>query len=60
MASACAVAAIVLTLRHDFDKAFIVAAVGAVAWFLNYRVQVRERLTLQDAREEELRSDEEE
>ncbi len=29
-------------LRRDFDKAFVVAALGAVAWFLNYRVQMRE------------------
>lgn len=63
MASACAVTAVVLTLRHEFEKAFIVAAVGAVCWFLNYRVQVRERLKLRDEasiKEEELSADEEE
>jgi len=31
-----------LLLRRDFDKAFVVAALGAVAWFLNYRAQMRE------------------
>jgi hypothetical protein len=34
--------ALVLLLRHDYDKAFISAALGAVAWFLSYRVQMRE------------------
>ena len=63
VASACAVVAVVLTVRHEFDKAFIAAALGAVSWFLNYRVQVRERLKLRDEatiREEELSADEEE
>ena len=29
-------------LRRDIDKAFVVAALGGVAWFLNYRTQLRE------------------
>jgi hypothetical protein len=33
--------ALVFLLRRDFDKAFILAAIGAVAWFLNYRVQMK-------------------
>ena len=28
--------------RRDFNTAFVVAALGAVSWFLNYRVQMRE------------------
>jgi uncharacterized membrane protein len=35
------VAAYFLLLR-DFDTAFVVAAAGAVAWFLNYRAQLKE------------------
>ena len=28
--------------RRDFDKAFVIAALGMVAWFLNYRAQMKE------------------
>ena len=28
--------------RRDFDTAFVVAALGMVAWFLNYRAQMKE------------------
>ena len=27
--------------RREFDRAFIAAALGVVAWFLNYRAQMR-------------------
>jgi hypothetical protein len=27
--------------RREFDKAFVVAAVGVLAWFLNYRAQMK-------------------
>lgn len=27
--------------RRDFDKAFVVAAFGVLAWFLNYRAQMK-------------------
>lgn len=27
--------------RRDFDTAFVIAAAGAVAWFLNYRAQMK-------------------
>ena len=30
-----------LLWRRDFDKAFVVAALGMVAWFLSYRVQMK-------------------
>jgi hypothetical protein len=43
----------VFLLRGDFDRAFVVAAVGMVAWFLNYRMQVREKLAAMDAAEKE-------
>lgn len=35
-------------LRRDLDKAFVVAALGIVAWFLNYRVQMRELIAKED------------
>jgi len=28
-------------LRRDFDTAFVIAALGMVAWFLNYRTQMK-------------------
>lgn len=40
VAGLCGVAAVVFVLRADYDKAFIAAALGAVAWFLNYRSQL--------------------
>ena len=40
----CGVAAVVFVVRDDYDKAFIAAALGAVAWFLNYRTRLRETL----------------
>lgn len=29
-------------LRRDFNTAFVIAALGMVAWFLNYRAQMKE------------------
>lgn len=34
--------------RRDFDKAFVMAALGMVAWFLNYRAQMKEITTAAD------------
>jgi membrane protein implicated in regulation of membrane protease activity len=44
------VAAYFLLLR-DFDTAFVVAAAGAVAWFLNYRAQLKEITSKADLEE---------
>jgi hypothetical protein len=41
-AAACGVVAAVLAVLRDFDEAFIAATIGAVCWFLNYRVQMKE------------------
>ena len=41
IAGLCGVCATVFFLQRDFEKAFIVAAAGAIAWFLNYRVQMK-------------------
>jgi len=35
------VVAAVFLWRGDFDTAFVLAACGAVAWFLNYRVEMK-------------------
>ena len=55
---AIAVAGVFLWLR-DFDKAFVIAALGMVAWFLNYRAQMRE-ITKAAEREEQKNTYEEE
>ena len=38
------VAAIALWLNHT-DVAFVSATLGAVAWFLHYRMQIKESIT---------------
>ncbi|HSS20647.1 MAG TPA: hypothetical protein VLL54_11280 [Pyrinomonadaceae bacterium] len=45
--------------RRDVDKAFVLAALGAVAWFLNYRTQLRELVATADANNEELETENE-
>jgi hypothetical protein len=55
--------AVVLFIQGDYDKAFISATLGAVAWFLSYRVQMRALIAANEPpeeTEEELESDEEE
>ena len=44
IAAVCMLVAIVLVTGLNFEAGFVVAAIGAVAWFLNYRRQVRTRL----------------
>ena len=53
LAGCCiAVAAVLMVLGH-FDGAFVVAVIGMVAWFLNYRAQVTASLGTDDATTEE-------
>jgi membrane protein implicated in regulation of membrane protease activity len=35
------VIALVFLIRRNTEAAFVIAAIAAVAWFLNYRVQAR-------------------
>jgi hypothetical protein len=62
LAATGAILAVVFVLRGDYDKAFISAAAGAVCWFLNYRVQVRElvRSNDQGKKEESIETNDEE
>lgn len=53
VAGGCVAIAAVFLLRGDFDMAFVVAAVGMVAWFLNYRMQVKAALAAKDSDQEE-------
>ena len=47
----CIVTAAIFMLRGDFNAAFVVAVIGLVSWFLNYRAQVRESLAAEDLRQ---------
>ena len=42
IAGICITVAAVFLLRRDFNAAFVIAAIGMIAWFLNYRIQMKE------------------
>lgn len=48
IAIVCTLVATVLVFRLNFEEAFVVAAIGAIAWFLNFRQQVKRRLAERD------------
>ena len=48
VAGVCIVVAGVYMLRRDFNTAFVVAALGMIFWFLNYRAQMREVIAAAD------------
>lgn len=43
--------------RNNLSAAFVIAALGACAWFLSYRAQLREKLPLDEDPSEEPDSD---
>lgn len=45
IAIVCVVVAIVYLVRANTEVAFVMAAISAVAWFLNYRVQAKKLIT---------------
>jgi hypothetical protein len=51
VAAVAIVMAGVFLWRRDFDTAFVVAALGMVAWFLNYRAQMKEITAAVDLKE---------
>jgi hypothetical protein len=53
LAGLAILAAGVFLLRRDFDKAFIIATLGMLAWFLNYRAQMKEIVAAADREEED-------
>ena len=52
IAGCCIAAAAILMISGNFDMAFVVAVVGMVAWFLNYRSQIQKSLAAEDATSE--------
>ena len=51
VAAVAIVMAGVFLWRRDFDTAFVIAALGMVAWFLNYRAQMKEITAAADLKE---------
>ena len=45
----CITVAAVFLLRGDFDTAFVVATIGTIAWFLNFRSQMTEITNVSDS-----------
>jgi preprotein translocase subunit YajC len=52
IAGVCIIVAAALMWKRDFNAAFIVAVIGVVAWFLNYRNQIRNATRVADAENE--------
>ena len=48
LAGICIIVAAVFLLRREFNTAFVVAVLGMVAWFLNYRAQMKEIIVAAD------------
>ena len=40
VACACVIVAIYMAVSGRLEAAFVIAAIGVVAWFLNYRMQM--------------------
>ena len=59
VSAACGAAAVFFVFREDYEKMFIAATIGAVAWFLSYRVRLRETLRELDQTDREEEDDEE-
>jgi len=48
VAGICILVAGVYMLRRDFNTAFVIAALGMIFWFLNYRAQMKEVIAAAD------------
>jgi preprotein translocase subunit SecF len=48
VAGVCIVVAAFFLWRSELNTAFVVAALGIVAWFLNYRIQMKAIVTAAD------------
>jgi len=54
-----ALIAVIFFARHNYDNAFVCAALGSVSWFLRYRAQMKEMVKANEPAES-LDSNEEE
>lgn len=48
LAGGCILVAALLLVMGRLDAAFVVAAIGIVCWFLNYRIQMKEIIAAED------------
>jgi hypothetical protein len=51
-AGVCIAIAASFLLRRDFNSAFVIAALGMIFWFLNYRAQMKEVISAADAEDD--------
>ena len=51
VACVCILVAAFMALRGRLEAAFVVATLGVVAWFLNYRMQMKEVVAAADLEE---------
>jgi hypothetical protein len=51
-AGICIAVAAFFLARRDFNSAFVVATVGMIFWFLNYRAQMKEVIAAADAEDD--------
>jgi hypothetical protein len=47
-AAVCGVVALYFTYKGNYENAFVAAALGGVAWILNYRAQLRQKMNDDD------------
>ena len=58
LAAVLVIAAAASLWRNNVSAAFVLAAVGAVAWFLSYRTQIRARIAATEAESMETETNE--
>jgi UPF0716 family protein affecting phage T7 exclusion len=58
LAGVCIVVAGVFLLRRDLSTAFVIAVLGLVAWFLNYRAQMKEVISAADLEDDRANQEE--
>ncbi len=51
LAGICIAVAAFFLVRRDFNTAFVIAALGMIFWFLNYRAQMNELIAAADLEE---------
>jgi len=59
LAGVCIMVAAFFLVRRNLDTAFVIAALGLVAWFLNYRAQMKEIIAAANLQESSSEDEEE-
>ena len=59
LAGVCIVVAAFFLVRRNLDVAFVIAVLGLVSWFLNYRAQMKQVIASANLREKGSEYDEE-